>query len=315
MARTSLKLRVRQAAPAADRVLAVTLESMAGLDLPRWDAGAHIEVVLPSGLVRHYSLCGDIADRSAYRIAVLHEEAGRGGSAEFHRVIRAGAVLEVRPPRNNFALDPAPEYLFLAGGIGVTPLVSMVQQAQRSGTPWRLVYGGRSLARMAFAGELAAAGGGRVRIVPEDTEGRPELTPLIASVHPSGLIYACGPAPMLDQAAELCAASSRTSSLRVERFAVPAVDTAGAAFEVELARCAITVPVGPGETILQALLARGVPAPYSCENGYCGSCEAVVLDGEPDHRDTYLTDDEKAESFTMMICVSRSAGGRLVLDL
>jgi ferredoxin-NADP reductase len=313
MARTSLKLRVRQAALVADRVLAVTLESMAGLDLPRWDAGAHIEVALSSGLVRHYSLCGDVADRSTYRIAVLLEEAGRGGSAEFHLVAREGAVIEVRPPRNNFALEPAPEYLFLAGGIGVTPVVAMVQEAERTGTPWRLVYGGRSRVHMAFAGELAAIGGERVRIVPEDDEGLPELTPLVASVPPGGLVYACGPAAMLDHVAGLCQGSGRT--LRVERFSVAAVDTAGAPFELELARSGITVPVASDETILQAVLARGVPAPYSCENGYCGTCEAVLLHGEPDHRDTYLTDDEKAESFTMMTCVSRCAGGRLVLDL
>jgi ferredoxin-NADP reductase len=315
MARTSVKLRVRSATAVADRVLAVTLESMAGLDLPPWDAGAHIEVVLPSGLVRHYSLCGDSADRSAYRIAVLLEEAGRGGSAEFHRVVRPGSVLEVRPPRNNFALEPAPEYLFLAGGIGVTPLTAMVQQAERSETPWRLVYGGRSRAHMAFAAELAAAGGERARLVPEDTEGRPALAPLIAAVPAGGLVYACGPAPMLDHVAGLCAAAGRAGSLRVERFTVAAVDTGGAPFEVELARSGITVPVGSDQTILQAVLARRVPAPYSCENGYCGTCEAVVLDGEPDHRDTYLTDDDKAESFTMMICVSRCAGGRLTLDL
>ncbi len=311
-----MKLRVRQAALVADRVLAVTLESMAGLDLPRWDAGAHIEITLPSGLVRHYSLCGDAADRSAYRIAVLlEEEAGRGGSAEFHQVARAGAVIEVRPPRNNFALEPASEYLFLAGGIGVTPVVAMVQEADRTGTPWRLVYAGRSRAHMAFAGELAAAGGERVRIAAEDAEGLPELAPVIALVPPGGLIYACGPAPMLDHIARLCQACCRTGSLRVERFSVAAVDTAGAPFEVELARTGITVPVASDETILQAVLASGVQAPYSCENGYCGTCEAVLLDGEPDHRDTYLTDAEKAESFTLMICVSRCAGGRLILDL
>lgn len=311
MPRSSLKLRVREAALVADGVLAATLESMAGLDLPAWDAGAHVDLVLPSGLVRQYSLCGDPADSAVYRVAVLREAAGRGGSAEFHAVIRSGAVVEVRPPRNRFALEPASEYLFLAGGIGVTPLLAMARAAERAGTPWRLVYGGRTRSAMAFAAELTELGGGRVRLAADDAEGRPDLAPVIASVAPGGLVYACGPAPMLDHVAGL----ARPTALRVERFTVPLVDSGGAPFEVELARSGVTFKVAADETILRAALARGVRAPYSCANGYCGTCEAVVLDGEPDHRDTYLTDAEKAEDFTMMPCVSRSAGPRLVLDL
>lgn len=309
MARNPVKLRIRAAEPVADRVVAVELESMAGLDLPAWEPGAHIEVRLPSGLVRHYSLCGDADDRSTYRIAVLCEEAGRGGSRELHEIAHAGTVLEVRPPRNNFALEPAGEYLFLAGGIGITPIIPMIQ---RAGAPWRLVYGGRSRSHMAFLDHLVSD---RVRVFADDAEGRPDLAAEIAALGQDGLVYACGPAPMLDLVTDLCARQGRSDRLRLERFAVASADTEGAPFEVELARTGATIPVAADETILRAMRARAIPTPFSCENGYCGTCEAVVLDGDPDHRDTFLTDEEKAESFTVMICVSRCAGPRLVLDL
>ncbi|MET7337828.1 PDR/VanB family oxidoreductase [Nonomuraea sp. NPDC005650] len=294
--------------------MAVQLESMAGLDLPQWEPGAFIEVKLPSGRVRHYSLCGDPRERDVYRIAVLREEHGRGGSKELHEMAGAGAVLEVRPPRNNFALEPAAEYLFLAGGVGITPIVSMIRRAEQAAIPWRLVYGGRSRSWMAFADELLSLGGDRVALFADDVEGRPDLAAEMAKVPPDGLVYACGPAPMLDLVAGLSALRN-AAQLRIERFSVAAVDIQGAPFHVELARTGVTVPVASNESILQAMRARGIPTSFSCENGYCGTCEAVVLDGEPDQRDTYLTEEEKSDGFTMMICVSRSAGPKLVLDL
>lgn len=315
MSRRPVKLRIRQAQAVADEVVTATLESMAGLDLAPWEPGAHIEIKLPSGLVRHYSLCGDLEDRSTYRIAVLREEAGRGGSEEFHEVAKAGAVLEVREPRDNFVLEAASEYLFLAGGIGVTPIIPMIQRAERDGVPWRLVYGGRTRPHMAFVDELVAVGGNRTRIFADDTEGRPDFAAELATVPNGALVYACGPAPMLDLVIEKCEQLGKPEQLRLERFAVAAADTGGAPFEVELARTGAIIPIGSNETILQAMQDRGIPAPFSCENGYCGTCEALVLDGEPDHRDTYLTDEEIADSFTMMICVSRCVGKRIVLDL
>ncbi|GLY38874.1 ferredoxin [Amycolatopsis sp. NBRC 101858] len=315
MSRNPVKLRVRAAERVADQVVAVTLESMAGLDLVPWEPGAHVEVVLPSGLVRHYSLCGNPADRATYRIAVLREEAGRGGSSELHEVAEPGAVLEVRPPRNAFALEAAAGYLFLVGGIGVTPILPMLGAAERAGLPWRLVYGGRTRSHMAFVDELVAAHGDRVRIAADDVEGRPDLVAEIGGLPPDRLVYACGPAPMLDLVTEVAAAAGAADRLRLERFAVAAADTHGEEFEVELARSGRTLTVGPSETILAVLRENGVSTPFSCENGYCGTCEAVVLDGEPDHRDTYLTADEKDEGFTTMVCVSRCRGPRLVLDL
>jgi ferredoxin-NADP reductase len=314
MARNPVKLRVRSAELVADAVIAVTLESMAGLDLAPWEPGAHAELVLPSGLVRHYSLCGDPDERGSYRIAVLREEPGRGGSRELHEIALPGAVIEVRPPRNAFVLEPAAGYLFLAGGIGITPMLPMIRHAERAGVPWRLVYGGRSRSHMAFLDELAGYGD-RVHVAADDVEGRPDLIAEIGGLPPDRLVYACGPAPMLDRVTEVAAAAGAAHRLRIERFAVAAADVAGEPFEVELARSGVTLPVGPDDTVLGVLRARGITAPFSCENGYCGTCEAVVLDGEPDHRDTYLTDEEKEEGFTTMICVSRCLGPRLVLDL
>lgn len=314
MSSSPVNLRIRAAEQVADAVVAVALESMAGLDLPPWEPGAHVEVVLPSGLVRHYSLCGDPQDRASYRVAVLREPVGRGGSRELHEIAAAGAVLKVRPPRNAFALEPAAGYLFLAGGIGVTPMLPMIGAVERSGLPWRLVYGGRTRSHMAFVDGLVAHGD-RVQIMADDVEGRPDLVAEIGATAPDRLIYACGPGPMLDRVAEVAAAAGATDRLRIERFAVAAAAAAGEPFEVELSRTGVTLPVGADETVLGVLRAKGISAPFSCENGYCGTCETVVLDGEPDHRDTYLTDDEKAEGFTTMICVSRCVGPRLVLDL
>lgn len=315
MSTTPLKLRIRSAEKVADQVVSIEFESMARLALPPWDAGAHIEIKLPSGLVRHYSLCGDPEDRSHYRIAVLREENGRGGSREVHEACVEGAVIEVRAPRNNFVLEPADEYLFIGGGIGITPLMPMIQSAMASGVPWRLVYGGRTRSHMAFVDDLLERGGGHVGIFADDAEGRPDLVAELGALGPAGLVYACGPGPMLDVVTDVCEKAGRSAQLRLERFAVDAVDTSGEPFEVELARTGVTIPVAGDETILQAMLARGMTTPYSCENGYCGTCEAVVLEGDPEHRDTYLTDEEKEDSFTMMICVSRCAGRKLVLDL
>ncbi|MFT4230247.1 MAG: PDR/VanB family oxidoreductase [Microbacterium sp.] len=315
MSTTPLKLRIVSVEAVADDVVSVVFESMARLPLPEWDAGAHIEVKLPSGLVRHYSLCGDVDDRSRYRIGVLREENGRGGSKEMHEVCRPGTVMQVRAPRNNFPLEPAGSYLFLGGGIGITPLLPMIQRAEAAGVPWRLVYGGRSRSHMAFVDRLLEQYGDRVAVFADDAEGRPDLAGEVAAVDADALVYACGPGPMLDVVVGVCDKAGRADRLRLERFLVAAVDTSGEPFDVELARTGIAFTVGADETILQGALARGVAAPFSCENGYCGTCEAVVLDGQPDHRDTYLTDEEKEDSFTMMICVSRCAGGKLVLDL
>jgi len=310
-----MKLRVRRRTDIADGVVALDLESMAGLPLPPWEPGAHIEIRTPSGLLRHYSLCGSPADRHTYRIAVLRVAEGRGGSVEVHATAEPGSALEVGPPKNRFPLEAADEYLFLAGGIGITPIMSMMERAEAVEARWRLVYGGRTRTGMAFLEELRTRYPGRVSVFADDVEGRPDLATEVAAVKPGGLIYACGPEGMLDLVTVAVKSAGRVDDLRFEKFTGSAVDTSGEPFEVELARSGMTLPIGSGETILQAMRARNLSPSFSCEGGYCGACEATVLDGVPLHLDSYLTDQEKDESFTMMICVSRCVGELIVLDL
>lgn len=310
-----IPMRVRGAGHPADRVLELELESTVGLPLPAWSPGAHVEVWLPSGLIRHYSLCGSPADDSSYRIAVLRETAGRGGSVELHERVRPGDIITVGPPRNSFELVEAPRYQFIAGGIGITPLLPMVEHAAALDVPWHLLYAGATRAGMAYTQELRDRYGAAVEIVSDDVEGRPDFSAVIARAVPDTAVYACGPGPLLDHLQELVEQAERPVDLHTERFTAQSVDTSGDPFDVELARSGLTLHVGPDQTVLEAMRAKGIPTTASCEDGYCGTCEAIVLDGEPDHRDTFLTDDERHDSFTMMICVSRCNGDRLVLDL
>ncbi|MEU1048554.1 PDR/VanB family oxidoreductase [Streptomyces sp. NPDC005897] len=298
---------------AADGVLTLTLRHPLDGPLPDWEPGAHVDVVLGPGLERQYSLCGDPADRAVWRIAVLRETDGRGGSAYVHGEVRPGDKVRVRGPRNNFRLERAPRYRFVAGGIGITPILPMLAAAERAGAEWSLLYGGRTRAAMAFTEELARYGD-RVTIVPEDESGLLDLASVLDDVPPDTLVYCCGPGPLLDAVEERCPAGS----LRVERFRPEEADaqsTAGPEFEVVLARSGRTVAVPPGVSVLEAVRGAGVEVLYSCTEGTCGTCETEVVEGEPDHRDSVLTDEERAAGETMLICVSRCRGRRLVLDL
>ncbi|MFE8957731.1 PDR/VanB family oxidoreductase [Streptomyces iakyrus] len=296
---------------AAEGVLALTLRHPLGEPLPAWEPGAHVDVLLGPGLERQYSLCGDPADRSAWRIAVLREPAGRGGSAHVHEQLGEDAKVRVRGPRNNFRLEPAPRYRFVAGGIGITPLLPMVAAAEAAGAEWTLLYGGRTRGSMAFAEELGRYGD-RVTFAPEDETGLLDLPSMLDDVPAGTLVYCCGPGPLLDAVEARCP----SGVLRVERFRPKEQETGGnTAFEVELARSGRTLTVAPDVSVLDAVRDAGVEVLYSCTEGTCGTCETDVLDGEPDHRDSVLTDDERAAGETMLICVSRCRGGRLVLDL
>ncbi|MFD8232241.1 PDR/VanB family oxidoreductase [Streptomyces sp. NPDC059696] len=296
---------------AADGVLAMTLRHPLGEPLPAWEPGAHVDVVPAPGLERQYSLCGDPADRSAWRIAVLRENPGRGGSAHVHEHVREGAEVRVRGPRNTFRLEPASRYRFVAGGIGITPILPMLAAAEAAGADWSLLYGGRSRGSMAFAEELARYGD-RVTIAPEDESGLLDLPSVLDDLPEGTLVYCCGPGPLLDAVEARCP----SAALRLERFRPKERETGAAtAFEVELARSGTTLTVAPDVSVLDAVRAAGVEVLFSCTEGTCGTCETDVLDGEPDHRDSVLTDDERAAGDTMMICVSRCRGKRLVLDL
>lgn len=308
-------LEVARREEAADGVVLLSLRDPGGAPLPGWQPGAHIDLVLGPGLVRQFSLCGDPADRAQWRIGVLREASGRGGSAYVHDKLMEGTVVPARGPRNHFPLEPASRYLFIAGGIGITPLLPMIAAADAAGTPWTLTYGGRTRASMAFRGELAARYPGRVELRPQDETGLLDLDSLLGEPRPGTLVYCCGPEPLLAAAEARCAAWP-DGSLHIERFA-PRPDSGEpqAGFEVELAQSGLTVAVPPDCSILGAVEAAGVRVLSSCTEGTCGTCETGVLAGMPEHRDTVLTPAERAAGEVMMICVSRSLGPKLVLDL
>ncbi|SFJ69783.1 MULTISPECIES: PDR/VanB family oxidoreductase [Amycolatopsis] len=300
----------------ADGVVRLTLRHPGGGPMPEWQPGAHLDLVLGPGLVRQYSLCGDPADRSVLRVAVLREPEGRGGSRHVHDALSEGDCVLVRGPRNHFPLVEAPRYLFIAGGIGITPIVPMLAEVQARGVPWRLVYGGRTRASMAFREELVERYGDRVSVCPQDETGLLDLNALLGEPRDDTAVYCCGPEPLLKAVEERCAAWP-SGALHVERFAPKADPDAGphAEFEVELAQSGVTVTVPADTSILHAVEAAGIAVASSCQEGTCGTCETVVLEGVPDHRDSILTEEEQAENETMMICVSRSRTPRLVLDL
>lgn len=312
---TELSLTVARRRTVADRVIALDLRDPAGAALPIWTPGAHIDLSLASGRQRQFSLCGHPADTATWRIAVLHETAGRGGSQEVHDTLTVGAQVRARGPRNHFRLEPASRYLFIAGGIGITPILPMLAAAQAAGQPWTLDYGGRTGASMAFSKELVARYGRRVRVHPQDVTGLLDLPAILGRPAGGTLVYCCGPGPLLDAVQRHCAGWP-PGTLHVERFTPQAATAAaGQPFEVELAQAGLTLAVPPDRSILRALQDAGLPVLFSCTEGTCGSCETAVLDGIPDHRDSVLTAAERAAADTMMICVSRSATPRLVLDL
>ncbi|MFF7880897.1 PDR/VanB family oxidoreductase [Streptomyces sp. NPDC020794] len=295
----------------ADGVLCLTLRHPLGEELPAWEPGAHIDVVLGVGLERQYSLCGDPADGRAWRIAVLREANGRGGSSYVHEQLGVGDKVRVRGPRNHFALAPAARYRFVAGGIGITPILPMLAAAEAAGAEWTLLYGGRTRDSMAFTGELERYGD-RVTVAPQDECGLLELDSVLTGVPEGTLVYCCGPGPLLDAVEARCP----DGLLRVERFRPKVQETGGdSEFEVELARSGRTLTVPADVSVLDTVRGAGVEVLFSCTEGTCGTCETDVLEGTPDHRDSVLTDQEREAGETMLICVSRCLGKRLVLDL
>ncbi|GAA3520425.1 PDR/VanB family oxidoreductase [Nocardioides daeguensis] len=306
----TLAVRVEHVIPVADGIVSLRLTGVDGAPLPTWSPGAHIDLHL-GDVVRQYSLCG-VPDEPGYQVAVLREPASRGGSAYVHEQLSVGDTLTVSTPRNHFELRPSPRYLFLAGGIGITPILTMVRAADAAGADWRLVYGGRSLATMAFRDELAAYGD-RVQLRPQDEHGLLDLAGLLGTPLEDTAVYCCGPAPLLSAVEEHCA-TWPSGSLHVEHFTAAEVDTsADGAFEVEFRASGVTVSVPAGTSVLDAAAAVGVDIERSCSSGVCGTCESLLLEGEPDHRDHVLTDEDREEGY-FMPCVSRALGPRLVLD-
>jgi ferredoxin-NADP reductase len=308
----SFEVRLRAVRPVADRVVSLEFQSTNGDPLPSWTSGAHVDLVLPSGLVRQYSLCGDPADLNTYRVAVLREANGRGGSAEVHDSLQVGQLLELRGPRNHFPLRPAARYLFIAGGIGITPLLAHARAAHERSDAWSLIYGARNESCMAFVDELIGFSSGKIGLFPQDTYGLLDLDRIVAELDDDTDVYCCGPTPLLDAVAE----KVPSSRLHVEHFASTHRESAiSGSFEVEFAQSGMTVAVGPDRNILDTALEAGLQPLWSCREGLCGTCITRVLSGEPEHLDDLLDDDERAANDQMLICVSRSKSPRLVLDM
>ncbi|MCP4618329.1 MAG: oxidoreductase [Bradyrhizobium sp.] len=315
-ARTSFDIRVRRIARPSDAVMALELVTVSGDPLPAWDAGAHIDLILPDGMTRQYSLCGDPCDTMTWRIAVLCQPDSRGGSAYVHNVLRTGDVLRVAGPRNNFALVDARSYLFIAGGIGITPILPMLKEASQRQRPWTLVYGGRTRRSMAFLDEIADYDPAKVHVVPQDEVGLIDLDHHLGIPQRGTLIYCCGPGPLID-AVEIASRSWPPASLHRERFSPKSAteNLLEGCFEVELALSGRVLTVGEDDSLLEVLEGAGYHVTNSCRAGICGTCLLKVLAGEPDHRDDLLNDEQRAANAMILPCVSRAKTKRLVLEL
>jgi ferredoxin-NADP reductase len=300
----------------AEGVVALTLADPSGAQLPGWTAGAHIDLLLADDLVRQYSLCGSPADQHSWRIGVLLDQAGRGGSRQVHETLQVGSAVAVRGPRNHFPLHESGRYIFIAGGIGITPILPMIAIAEESGAEWELWYGGRIRSSMAFVAELERHGD-RVHLWPQDEHGLLPLDQILGTPRDGVLVYCCGPEVLLGAVESQCAAWP-SGTLHLERFAAKPQEAAAGeptGFEVVCQRSGITVAVPPERSIIDTLDENGISVLSSCLEGVCGTCETRVLEGTPDHRDSLLTEEERESNEYMMICVSRSLSDRLVLDL
>ncbi|MDU0366647.1 PDR/VanB family oxidoreductase [Microbacterium sp. NPDC089180] len=305
---------VRERRDAADGIVVLDLERATGT-LPHWSPGAHIDVVLPDGLERQYSLCGSPSARGTWRIGVLRE---REGSVWLHENAHVGATLRVRGPANHFLFAPTAgrSYVFVAGGIGITPIVPMIEAAEAAGAAWTLLYVGRSRATMAFVDELEQRHGDRVEVFAADEGRRLDIPRRLGTPVARTVVYACGPARLLEALDATMAVWPR-GSLHVERFEAkvlgPPVWTEP--FEVDLMMSGLTVTVPPERSILDVVEENGIVVPSSCRVGTCGTCEVAVVDGDVEHRDSVLSPEEQEANRTMMPCVSRAACDRITLEL
>lgn len=300
----------------AQGIVSVELVSPQGAELPAFAAGAHIDLHLPNGVVRSYSLSNSPLERQRYVIGVLNDRNSRGGSRYVHEQLRVGATIQIGAPRNNFPLDESAAHtVLIAGGIGITPIYSMLNELRRMGKSVELLYCARSRNEAAFVDHLVAEGRAQTHF-DQEAGGPPDLRGYLASKPAASHFYCCGPTPMLNAFESLCA-ELNLPHVHVERFAPaePVVAMQGSEYECQLARSQKMVLVPAGKSLLDALLEAGVDVDHSCREGVCGSCETAVLDGVPEHRDGVLTKAERESGKTMMVCVSGCKGNRLVLDL
>jgi ferredoxin-NADP reductase len=286
-----------------------------GKALPPYEPGAHIDVHLPNGLVRQYSLLEAEPDPARYTIAVKRDPASRGGSRCVHDELRVGRTLTISAPRNNFPLaEDARHVILFAGGIGITPIWCMVQRLAKLGRSWQLYYACRSRADMAFLQALEEMSSSQFHFDDESAGKFLDVAAIIADAPKDTHLYCCGPTPML-KAFEAATASWPRAQIHVEYFTPKQEAPKTGGFVVELARSGREFVIPEGKTILQVLLDAGVDVDYSCELGICGACEQRVISGEPEHRDAILTEEEQASNTKVMICCAGCKSERLVLDL
>lgn len=293
----------------APDVVALTLADPSGGLLPSWTPGAHIDVRLPSGRRRQYSLCGSPGRRTDYRIAVRRIADGGGGSIEMHEAFHVGDKFEFEGPRNAFYLvTDEREVLFVIGGIGVTPILPMIQTAQQRGINWRAVYAGRGREYMPLLDEVLAVDPDRVTVWADDERGRfPTATDLLAGAGPATAVYVCGPTAMLE-AVRTARNEHANAPLHYERFGPPPV-VDGVPFELELARSKGVLSVPGNRSALDVMLDRDSTTAYSCQQGFCGTCKVKVLGGQVDRRGRTSEGEDE-----MLVCVSRAKSGRVVID-
>lgn len=316
----TLVVKVETKTTEAQDIVSVELASVDGKPLPPFSAGSHIDVHLGEALVRQYSLCNDSGERHRYQIAVLRDPQSRGGSLAVHENIRVGDVIRISEPRNHFPLVHAEHYLLLAGGIGVTPILCMAERLAKIGASFDMHYCSRSPERMAFRERIGAAPFAQ-RVAFHFDDGEPgqklALDKVLAAAGPATHLYVCGPAGFID----FVTATARSHGWPAERVhleyfgAAPQDTSADTAFEVKLASSGQHYTIPANQSVCAALLEQGIDIPISCEQGVCGTCITRVLEGTPDHRDVYFTDEEKAANDQFTPCCSRSRTKLLVLDL
>jgi vanillate O-demethylase ferredoxin subunit len=320
MSDAQLSLRVARISWEAEGVLSLDLVDPAGGELPAFDAGAHVDLQLPNGLARSYSLFNDPRERDRYRVAVGLDAASRGGSRYVHQDLRVGALLPVSAPRNNFPLHAADgPVVLIAGGIGVTPIHCMAQVLTSRGQPWQLLYAARSRKTAAFVPQLLALARearAHVQFHFDDESGSvADIASYLGSAPSDSHAYCCGPVPMLGAFETAAASALPAGHVHVEYFKAKAPVSLAGSFQMELRKTGKFCEVPEGKSMLDVLLDAGVDIPYSCMDGICGSCETRVLAGTPDHRDSVLSDKQRASNEVVMVCCSRSKSDLLVLDL
>lgn len=311
----TLELRVQTINWEAPDILSYDLRSPNGGELPPFTAGAHIDLTLPNGLVRSYSLVNPPSERHRYLIAVQKDRASRGGSRWVHENVHAGQIIAANGPRNNFELnESADKSIFIAGGIGITPILSMVARLAALGRDWQLIYCARKRSATAFLNNLEGQPDVQFNF-DEEAGGQPlDITRVVRAAPANVHLYCCGPRPMLE-AFERATEELPRDRVHVEYFTAKEPPAAEGGFKVVLAKTGQAFEIPEGKTILATLLENGMAVPYSCKEGVCGACETKVLEGVPDHRDLVLTEAEHAKNDKMMICCSGSKSAKLILDL